>query len=381
MKSALNSKFLRVPFGLLLPLCTALVFSTVCTAGTVAQTFTVDCSSGDSISAALAKGDTRKPLVLNIRGTCHEAVLINRDNVTLQGDPRATIAPQDDARAIEVSGHDINLANLDVVGGNLGISFAGTLRVVATNCTVHGSNNDGIRVFSGDARLQGILVENAGGYGISLQRRSSLAISNASEISSNQLDGIYATLNSTVSINGSSIHDNGGYGAKLENGAEGSFLNTSIEGNEQGGVSVSQGHAFVGQSLISGNNGVGVGVLAGANAAVDGNTITGNAADGVGGYLGATVVMHGNQISANGQAGVSCNSHCTLQIGDGADISGNNDAGIVLMRGSVLIIEETGAVSHDNGSWGLWCGDTESRVGGLEYLTGSASELCEGFSN
>ncbi len=372
----------RATFPFFLSLCTTVIFSTVFMTGAEAQTFTVDCSSRDSISAALAKGDARKPLVLNIRGTCREAVLINRDDVTLQGDPRATIEPQDNTvRAIDVSGSDINLRNLDIVGGNLGIAFNGTVRAVAANCTVSDTNNDGIRLFSGDARLQGIRIQNAGGHGISLQRRSSLAVSGASEISGNQMSGIYATLNSALSMNGGSIHNNAGLGAQLENGAEASFFGAAIEDNAQGGISVSQGHVFVGQSLISGNHGIGVGALAGANAAVDGNTITGNWADGVMGYLGATVVMHGNQVSGNGQAGVACNSHCTLQIGDGADISGNNDAGIVLMRGSVLILEETGAVSHDNGSWGLWCGDTESRVGGLEYFTGTMSELCSGFSN
>lgn len=373
----------RTAFTLLMSLCTTVVLSTLCMAGDATQTFTVNCSSNDSISAALARGDVRKPVILKISGTCREAVLINRDDVTLQGDPRATIAPQDNTvRAIDVSGSDVNLRNLDVVGGNLGITFNGTARAVATNCTVRDTAGDGVRLFAGDARLQGIHIENAGGHGIALIRRSSLGLTGETEISGSQNNGVHATLNSALSMNGGSIHGNGGHGAEVGSGAEAVFTGTVIEENGQAGISVSQANVIVnGQSTISGNDGAGMEVVAGASAGVDGNTIAGNGADGVTGYLGANVVMHGNEISGNGQAGVSCNSHCTLQIGDEAAIHHNTDAGIVLVRGSVLILEETGVVSQDNGSWGLWCGDSESRVGGLEYLTGTFNDLCSDFSN
>lgn len=373
----------RVLFVLLPALCTAVVSSPVCMAGAETFTLTVNCSKGDSIGAALAKGDARKPMLLKIRGTCREAVSITRDDVTLQGDPRATIEPQDNTvRAIDVSGSDVNLINLDVVGGNLGISFNGTSRAIAKDCTVRDSNSDGVRIFAGDARLQGIRIENAGGHGIALLRRSSLALSGNSEISGSQSDGVYATLNSVLSMSGGSIHDNGSQGVELENGAEASFAGTVIQGNAQEGISVSQAHVLLsGQNTISGNNGYGIMVLAGASAALNDNAIAGNGRDGVIGYLGATVVMHGNEISGNGQSGVSCNSHCTLQIGGAANIHDNHDEGIVLVRGSVLILEESGVVSQDNGSWGLWCGDTESRVGGLENLTGTFNDLCSDFSH
>jgi parallel beta-helix repeat protein len=347
------------------------------------MTFTVDCSSGGSIAAVLARGDARKPIVLKVRGTCREAVLINRDDVTLQGDPRATIAPPDtNARAIDVSGSDVNLINLDVVGGNLGISFNGTARAVATDCTIRDTRSDGVRLFAGDARLQGMRIDNAGGNGIALHRRSSLGLTGETEVSGSQNDGIYATLNSVVSMTAGVIHDNGRHGAEVENGAQANFTGTRIEGNTQAGIAVFQAQAFVvGDNTISGNHEQGIVVLAGANATVDGNFISENQGDGVTGYLGGTIVMHGNEITGNGQAGVACNSHCTLQIGDEAKISGNSDAGIVLVRGSVLILEDSGVKSQDNGSWGLWCGDTESRVGGLENLTGTVSELCSTFNN
>lgn len=357
-------------------------------AGAETMTFTVDCSKGDTIGAALARGDARKPMVLNVSGTCHEAVSIKRDDVTLQGNPRATIAPPDNKlRAIDVSGSDINLVDLDIVGGSLGISFNGTARANATNCTVRDTTGDGVRLFSGDARLAGLRIENAGGHGLALTRRSSAGVTGATDISGSQLDGIYATLNSVLSMTGGYIHENGHHGVEAEHGAEASLSGTSVEGNAQAGVAVLMAHAFVvNGNTIRGNQEQGIVVLAGANAAIDYNTIAENGGDGVTGYLGATVVMHGNEVSRNVQAGVSCNSHCTLQIGDEANIHDNTDAGIVLMRGSILIVEEPApgkskVTSEDNGSWGLWCGDAQSSVGGLENLTGSVSEGCVEFGN
>ena len=50
------------------------------------QQITVDCSTG-SIGQVLGnKGDKSKPLLLRVRGNCAEHVIIERDDVTLEGD-------------------------------------------------------------------------------------------------------------------------------------------------------------------------------------------------------------------------------------------------------------------------------------------------------
>ena len=49
-------------------------------------TRTVDCARGQSISRALAHAPPGREVVLIIRGTCNESVLIDRDDVVLQGD-------------------------------------------------------------------------------------------------------------------------------------------------------------------------------------------------------------------------------------------------------------------------------------------------------
>src|SRR3972149_8507765 len=59
------------------------------------QTQRVDCAKGQSINQALDRDDERKPLLVVIRGTCTENVVVGRDDVTLQGEPGAAIAAGD----------------------------------------------------------------------------------------------------------------------------------------------------------------------------------------------------------------------------------------------------------------------------------------------
>lgn len=51
-------------------------------------TYTVGCSMGQTVSAAIRRGDARQPLEVVVRGTCNECVLIDRDDVTLRGASR-----------------------------------------------------------------------------------------------------------------------------------------------------------------------------------------------------------------------------------------------------------------------------------------------------
>jgi parallel beta-helix repeat protein len=72
------------------------------------QPITVDCSNGETIGEVLSgKAHKDKPLVLMIRGTCHENVTVGRDDVALEGDvPGAAIFGSvtiDAARRVSVS--------------------------------------------------------------------------------------------------------------------------------------------------------------------------------------------------------------------------------------------------------------------------------------
>ena len=142
------------------------------------KTISVDCGSR-TISDVLAdKGDKDKPLVLQVRGNCSESVTINRDDVTLEGDP---------------AGATIN--------GSVTIDNA--RRVVVSNLTVTNASADGITVINGaSATIRRSQVVLNGGYGI-MVRNGSFAIVERNVLSNNgrtnpQASGINVAVGSTA---------------------------------------------------------------------------------------------------------------------------------------------------------------------------------------
>jgi hypothetical protein len=84
--------------------------------------FTVDCNRGQKIATALEAGDFRKPLVINLRGTCREFVSTTRDKVTLRGDPAAElVAPTQTADLVIIEARGVTLENLTLTGGRYGV--------------------------------------------------------------------------------------------------------------------------------------------------------------------------------------------------------------------------------------------------------------------
>ena len=98
------------------------------TASAQTLTVTVDCSRGQTITHALRQGDSRKPLVVVVRGTCNEHVSISRDDVTLRGQPgtEATVnGPDSGTDTIVILKDTVNIEDLTVTGGFNGIRLQG----------------------------------------------------------------------------------------------------------------------------------------------------------------------------------------------------------------------------------------------------------------
>lgn len=370
------------------------------------NTFTVDCNRGQTVAKALDLGDFRKPLVVNVRGTCREFVTITRDNVTLRGDPAAEILAPDNAHdLLTVSADRVTLENLTLTGGMAGLSQDHAPSFIARNCTIQDSSGIGVRVRVGDARLINCTVQRAGGIGVSAVRGGSVVLSGGSRVLDSAGAGMSASGNSLVSLVGttvtgsgeqgvrvseasqasigseSKIVDNAGDGIEVQSGSHASINNSEIAHNQSGiVVSGSSGATIGGGNFIHHNRLDGVLAQAGAMVGIDQNVIANNSRDGVLGYLGATVVMHGNEITDNGATGVSCRSNCTLQIG-GLRVTRNAFHGVAIQLDSTLILEAPTTDATGNGWVDLWCGDTESSADGLaEYFLGS-TEGCTDFNN
>jgi parallel beta-helix repeat protein len=335
----------------------------------------------------LAQGDFRKPLVLNVRGTCREFVSITRDNVTLRGDPSAElVAPTQTADLVIIEARGVTLENLTLTGGRYGLRNNHGFSLIISNCVIQDTSSDGFHGFVGDARLMKTTVRNSGGAGVYLARGASAGVSDDSHIIGNAGAGILADRNSTVVVSASEIGGNGSNGVQLQNGSVGSISTSVIEGNGTdddkpgAGITISQSQAsMLNNNTIRYNREDGVIVTAGGIATIDDNTIAENGGHGVNAYLGSLLVLHGNVISDNGYSGVVGYAHATVQIG-GATIRDNRGgAGISMMYGSKLMLEAPTTTSQGNVG-ALWCGDQESSVNDLGLLdAGGDTVFCTGY--
>jgi hypothetical protein len=112
--------------------------------------------------------------MLIVRGTCNESVLIDRDDVTLQGDAvsGATVnGPSADVATIRVIGNRIHIEALTVTGGREGINIYGASNVQIINSIVRDSALDGISIVNSQAvSIRNSKVQNAGSIGIVANR-------------------------------------------------------------------------------------------------------------------------------------------------------------------------------------------------------------------
>jgi len=160
------------------------------------QTVSVDCSRRTIGQALGHKAEKDKgALVVRVRGNCTEHVIIEHDDVTLEGDD---------------SGATIN-GSVTIDAGR---------RAVLSNLTVTNPAGDGVTVVNGaSATIRGSHMLHSGGYGVSV-RNGSFARVEASFLSHNgrtsaEASGLFAGTGSTVR-----------------------GLNNTMEGNANAGIEV-----------------------------------------------------------------------------------------------------------------------------------------------
>jgi len=354
--------------------------------------YTVDCAKGQTIGAALARGDARKPLTVYVRGTCKEYVHVTRDDVTLVGIPPggAVQGPGNAEPAIHIQADRVFLQDLDVSGGANAVIVGGPFLASMTRVVVHHPAAGAAVVVraGGDLGLDDCTLMNAGN-GLQLGRGGSARLIGGTEVRDNAGAGIYASLNSTIGVTPETkILNNAQHGIQLEDGSHGSINGAEIAGNRSGVLASGSTVNIAGGNRIHDNREHGVVAQAGAEALVASNSIFANGQNGVFGYLGAGLVLRGNDIAGNGQTGVYCRADCTLQI-SGANIHDNMHHAVLVMLGSRAIFTAPVTTATGNGWEDLWCGDSETSVDGVDGLSvdggdffdGSVSAGCTGFDD
>ena len=335
-------------------------------------TYTVDCSKDQTIASAIERGDARKPLVVNVRGTCNEYVHITRDDVTLVGvaPGGAVHGPANVQPAIHIQADRVVLQDLDVSGGGTAVVLVGGPFLASMTRVVvhHPASGAAVVVRQGELGLNDCTLMNANN-GLQLGRGSTARLAGVNEIRDNAGSGIYLSDNATVVLAagpggtpGTKILNNNQHGIQLENGSHGTVNGAEIAFNRSGVLASASTVNVASGNVIRNNREHGVLAQAGSEAMVTNSTIFANDQNGIMGYLGAGLVLHGNDIFGNQQTGVYCRADCTLQV-SGASIHDNGHHAVLVMLGSRAIFTEPVTTATGNGWVDLWCGDSETSVG------------------
>ena len=369
----------------------------------------VNCDKGQTIAQKLQ--DNAKPITIEVRGTCHENVVIDRDDVTLVAGPSGGTVngPDPTQNTITVRGARIVIDGLTVTGGFNGITNRGGLTI--RNCTVQGTGRNGISFYrGGHGTVDHCTVRNNPRFGIRVEGGSATVtnstISGNTEagiivngggngrigitdvttyagntITGNQQSGIWVGIGGTAIVGGNEISSNG-----IGSGTFGQF-----------GIGVfGATAAIVGNNTISGN--AGAGVFAHSSSVLIGdagfglpteNTITGNGIGtsatkgGIYGFLGASLDIRNATINGNTGDGVTLNLRSTARM-FGDTVTNNSANGILLTRGGGLVLQSPTVSVSGNTLFGVQCTDGESSGGGelsgiIGNTAGEVSPGCTGF--
>jgi parallel beta-helix repeat protein len=388
---------------------------------------TVDCTTGGSLSQALASGAQQ----ITVRGRCTESLDITRDGVTLLGEPGATISgPDPSVNTINVRANRVTIDGLTVTGGRNGITGVGAANLTVRNCTAENTGRTGISFANGSSgTVDGCIVQFNGRDGVSADGAQATIVN--STITGNARNGVLIANGGTARVGltdrlvaaGNTITQNGGTGVSVVLGSMATIAMNTISGNGTNpslprfGVAVSQAAASIaGGNTISDN--AGQGVFAGTGSSVllgdlntgltTVNTIShnGNPASpgGVHAFLGSTIVVRDALIELNNGPGLMLNTRSLGQIfsstiQDNRDVPTttgliNKGDGIRVIFGSSLLGSTPASSISRNAGIALQCTDQESStnvnsngaIGATQFLLFSGNQAgtgdfstCSGF--
>src|SRR5262249_29001820 len=214
------------------------------------KTVNVDCSRGQTIQQALDQFSLPgRPLIVNIKGTCTENVVVTADDTTLAADPAATVTSPDPLQnTLLVNGAArVTIQNLLVSGGRNGIAvISGGSATVQSN-TIQHNGSHGVLVYqSAQALVHGNTISNNGGAGVFVESAAATVTSNI--VQANGSYGVAANNNAGARIGitdqnaaaANTISDNGLDGVGIFNGSNAYVFSNTIQGNTRDGVLISR---------------------------------------------------------------------------------------------------------------------------------------------
>ena len=322
-------------------------------------THTVDCNAGETVQSKMDEaqpGDT-----IMITGTCNEAVVVNKDDITLDGGDTAVIDAMDfDAPTISINGYqNVVIKGLTVQNGLSGVRLAESAVAWLEDVTALGSRSK-----SGYESGNGIVAYTS----------STVVLTGAVVANDNAAHGIGAGSASTVAVLGNYVVE----------GNRSPRVSIAASGNGGHGIDIQGNSVLVAHSAYAeyatihakNNAGAGIAVSLGASASLySGTTVeaTGNGGNGleVGGSSSAAFYGWGSQsrgvtgvFNDNGGNGIFLWNSSSLAVwDDGAavNITATNNAGsgLAIVNGSSANFDSPASpppsklIFNDNGGDGI----------------------------
>lgn len=370
----------------------------------------VRCGKGKTIADAL--GEHYGPLTIQVVGTCHENVVVQRSDVTLvAGAPGAAIQAADATLdTLTVAADRFVLDGLNVSGGRNGIVVAGASQAQLRNCTARGAGSGivgGIGIqFSLGASGGVDRCVSSGNPADGIFLDGSVVTITNSTLQGNARNGVFVFGASTARIGMTSvfapgpnvISDNGANGIHVSLASLGVIYGNTVTGNGTNpssplgrfGILVVQSKAdFPGGNTITGNFGSGI-AFSGSGGFIGDpgfglpsvNVIRGNStaapSAGISLALGSAAVMRNATVEGNNGAGVSLGGRSTLSVFSGS-LTNNNANGLLVSQGSAVLFQPVAPLASISGNTGfdLKCLDGESSFTGQPG--GTPNIDCTGF--
>ena len=358
----------------------------------------VDCSKGESIGDALERPAIfERHIIVTVKGSCAENVVIERDDVTLRADASGggVDAPDATRPAILVNGaRRARIEGLSIRGGQYGVRVTGSGAARIAEARVREAAEDGVRVDgSSSAEIDDSTVENNGQAGIT--SRATVTV-RGSTVRNNGFSGVTAhrggfaflggTLGNSICC-GNTIENNVLDGVTVADTAGAILFGNTIRGNGRGGggrhgILIIDGASvrLMGDNRIEDNGLVQGAQLSGAGIFVRGSTLRV-------GFGDLPLTPAANHITGN-TFGIQALENATLDLRSGLNVLNNRTTGIVLQHGSrarldtanvsnnrghgifvargasVDFVGQTPNVVSGNTAFGLFCADVESKFSG-----------------
>jgi hypothetical protein len=352
----------------------------------------VNCP-GQNLSAAVAALPPDGPNTVTVTGTClneNVSIFDMRSLTIVAGTGGAKIVQSQDSDTFDI----FRSQNIRLVG----------LEIVGVPGSTPGFGGAGVFIQASNVQINGCDIHDNEGGGVTASFASVLFLNNTT-IRNNSPggDGLDVLSNSTATVIGSTIKDNGSACTTLPNcqaNGEGVFTNDSfvvfrgnnlIQSNGDIGISPINGSTVLlnGPTTIQGHNWNAISLKSGSHLRINSPAvIRGNgtacptdtallvsvsqACGGISGAENSTLNLLAGTISGNSGVGISVQQSTNLNLGGGVTVSNNSADGVDIRRISIGNFGPGNTITG-NGGASIFC---DARSLAIGNLTGFANVKC-----